>query len=380
MNEHHANGDRAFDTISQASRVGRTARMMDERESLKKNQREDIAERFKRFIEDNDITQNQAAREIGISSTTISEVVRMRYTGKTADAHLIRIHNWMELTARRDSIVRSRTFVETSVAQEILLVAQTVAETCKMGVVFGPAQIGKSFTLAAIEGDQRFGDPVVIRVDESLRRPLPLCRTLCTRFELSANGTFDTLMRRIVRRLAGTKRMLIFDEAERLVYQSLETVRDLHDETGCPMLFAGKPAIYERLGFRQLGDFNEVTDQLASRIVMKRDLTERTRGDKPAPLFSIADIQKLITQSSLTLRVSQGAQEWLRDRASTLGMGGLGKALVSLYLAFKVAFANGDSAITVGHLEQVDELVIGNEDAGRVAEAVAESAGMRRVV
>ena len=44
------------------------------------------------------------------------------------------------------------------------------------------------------------------------------------------------------------------------------------------MLFAGKPCIYERLGFRDLGDFPEVTDQLASRIVMKRDLTERTRG------------------------------------------------------------------------------------------------------
>jgi len=380
MNEQQASGDRAFDAINQASRVGRTARMMDEADALKPNQRKDIAERFKRFIEENGITQNQAAREIGIGSTTISEVVRLRYTGKTADAHLIRIHNWMELTARRDTIVRSRTFVETSVAEEILLVAQTVAETCKMGVVFGPAQIGKSFTLAAIEGDQRFGDPVVIRVDESLRRPLPLCRTLCTRFELASNGTFDVLMRRIVKRLVGTKRMVIFDEAERLVYQSLETIRDLHDQTGCPVLFAGKPAIYEKLGFRQLGDFNEVTDQLASRIVMKRDLTERTRGDKPAPLFTVEDIRKLIAQSSLSLRVSQDAQEWLRHRASTLGMGGIGKALVSLYLAFKVAFANGDTAITVEHLEQVDELVIGNEDAERVAEAVAESSGIRRVV
>ncbi len=38
------------------------------------------------------------------------------------------------------------------------------------------------------------------------------------------------------------------------------------------------------------------------------------------------------------------------------------------------------TAITVEHLEDVDDLVMGHEDAERVAEAVAESSGMRRVV
>jgi DNA transposition AAA+ family ATPase len=40
------------------------------------------------------------------------------------------------------------------------------------------------------------------------------------------------VFRRLVKRLVGTKRMLIFDEAERLHYKALETIRDLHDETG----------------------------------------------------------------------------------------------------------------------------------------------------
>ena len=59
-----------------------------------------------------------------------------------------------------------------------------------------------------------------------------------------------------------TKRMLIFDEAERLCFKAFETIRDLHDQTGCPVLFCGKPTIYERLGFHVLGDYSEVTDQL----------------------------------------------------------------------------------------------------------------------
>ena len=174
--------------------------------------------------------------------------------------------------------------------------------------------------------------------------------------------------------------MLIFDEAERLHYKALETIRDLHDETGCPVLLTGKPKLYERLGVRNLGDFSEVTDQLASRIVMKRDLTERTRGENPEPLYTVEDIRKLIRQSSLKLHVAPDAEKWLQGMASTLGLGGIGKALVSLYLAAKVAYAKGDSTITVEHLEDVADLTVGHEDAERVAEAVAESSGMRRVV
>ena len=40
------------------------------------------------------------------------------------------------------------------------------------------------------------------------------------------------------------------------------TVRDLHDETGCPILLSGKPAIYERLGFCDMGDYSFGTDEL----------------------------------------------------------------------------------------------------------------------
>ena len=379
-NEKPTDNERAFDLLSTEGRVARTARMLAEDQALKPNQRKDIAERVLKFIEEHGLTQAAVAREVGISTTTISEVLRLRYRGKTSDRQLVTLHNWLELAARRENIVRSRTFVETSIARDILHVAGIVAETCKIGVVFGPAQLGKSFTLQAIEGDQRFGDPVLIRVDESLLRPLPLCRALATRFELSAHGTFDRVFHRVVKRLEGTKRMLMFDEVERVHYKTLEMIRDLHDQTGCPVLLCGKPLVYAKLGFRRAGDFSEVTDQLAARIVVRRDLTERSRGDKPQPLFSIDDIRKLIQQSQLKLHVTPDAEKWLQGRASTLGMGGIGKALVCLYLAYKLCFVKGDNAITARHLEDVEDLAMGHEDAERVAEVVAESSGMKRVV
>jgi len=311
----------------------------------------------------------------------VSEVLRLKYRGHNMDQQLAKLHNWMELAARRENMLRkSGRFVEHSVAKEILVVADIVCETCKMGVVFGPAQIGKTITLEAIQGDHRYGDAVLIRIDESLFRPFALCRALAARFELKTYGPFDAVMRRLVTRLAGTKRMLMFDEVERVHHRGLEFIRDLHDQTGCPVLLCGKPQVYEKLGFRHVGDFSEVTDQLAARIIMRRDLTERTRGTKPQPLYSLDDIRKLIQKADLQLHVTRDAEKWLQSRAGTLGTGGIGIALACLFLAFKVAYTQGAREITAQMLEDVTDVTIGHEDAQRISEVVAESAGMRRVV
>lgn len=372
--------DAVFEALAAESRVARTARMLSETNTLQENQRTDILERFAKFMEEHGCTQNAVARELGISSSTFSDILRRKWNGKNGDSYLAKIHNWMELAARRENIVRKKKFVETSVARDILHVAEMVAETCKMGVVFGPGQIGKTMTLEAIQGDQRFGAPLLIRIDESVLRPLALCRRIAGRFELVTAGTFDAVFHRIVERLTGTKRMIMFDEIERAHYRSIEMIRDLHDETGCPVLLCGKPAIYEKLGVRHVGEFSLVTDQLAARIVIARDLTLRTREKNPQPLFTVEDIRKIIHQFDLKLHVAPDAVKWLQMRASSLGTGGLGKSIVYLFWAYKLAFVKGDESITAEHLNTIADMTMGDEDAQRLSEVVAESSGMRRVI
>jgi hypothetical protein len=164
----------------------------------------------------------------------------------------------------------------------------------------------------------------------------------------------------------------MFDEVERVHYETLELIRDPHDQTGCPVLLCGKPKIFAKLGLRQIGDFSEVTDPLSSRIIMHRDLTLRTRGKKPQPLFSLDDIRKLIHRADVKLHVAPDAVKWLQMRASTpsplrtrLGTGGLGRAPACFYLACKVAFVQDADTITAQNLEDVADMTMGHEDARR---------------
>lgn len=356
--------------------------MLDPNAPMNKAQRQEIKKRFDRFLEQSKYTQTSVAKELGIKGNYLSEL--LRFVDKSSEANRNRkfaeLHNWMELAARRDNLVHNKSFVEISVATEVMQVASIVAETCKIGVVFGPAQIGKTMTLQAIAGDQRFGDPVLITVDESAPRALPTCRRIASAIGCPTGGTFDTLFARLIQRLEGTKRMLLFDEADKLVYKAIETIRQLHDRTGCPVLFCGKPAIYESLGMVQVGDFSEKLDQIIGRIVIKRDLTERTRGDKPKPLYSIDDIKKLIGKAELNIKVGPDAVRWLQARAGAIGMGGLGITMTKLYLAYKLVMVRKTEKLTAEHLDQVDALTMGSEDAHRFALMLDEHEGMRRVV
>jgi DNA transposition AAA+ family ATPase len=375
-----------FDLVGQEGRLIRTSRMITPNEQITPARKADIRRRVEEYRQKHDIPQKQIAKQIGCSKGTVSEVLRGTYgkgrgNGKCDDTeYLRRLNNWMELDARRLNLIQSREFVETTVAREIVQVAEIVAETCKIGVVYGPSQLGKSYTLQALEGSDRLGSPILFRVEESRRRPLPLCRYMCDRLNLNPHGTFDVLARRIERHLEGTKRPLCFDEAERLSYSGLEWIRDLHDQTGCPILLVGKPAIYQKLGFREMDSYREVTDQLASRVVIRRDLTARTRLDpkNPQPLFSVEDIRKLIQVANLDVKVSSDGVRWLQQRACTLGMGGIGMAKIMLYLAYKYVVATGASVVTADVLDKVDELRVEPEDVERI-EAIVSAPQAQRI-
>ncbi|HNQ24745.1 MAG TPA: AAA family ATPase [Phycisphaerae bacterium] len=373
----------AFDVLSAESRVVRSARYMPEDQPLSDAQRRDVADRCRQFMGEHRVTRDQVGRAVGLAGGTVSKLLGHKYHGTAGDRYLARLNNWLELAAQQHNLIGGKQWVETAVARDVLAVVGIVAETCKIGVLFGPAQIGKTFTLQAIEGDARFGSPLLIRVDESRTCPCALCKHVATRFNLSTRGSFDAIFSRLVTRLRGTKRLLIFDEIDRAQYRTLEFLRDLHDETGCPLLLCGKPVIYDRLGFREAGGFKQVMDQLSGRVVVCRDLLERTRdrdGRPGEPLYTLADIRALVGQAGLQLRVTPDAERWLQDRACTLGQGGVGKALVYLYLGAKLAFVQGDDVLTSDHLEAVVDLAMGHEDAARRAAMVADSASMRHAV
>jgi DNA transposition AAA+ family ATPase len=392
-NEHdRAQQGGAFEALGQDGQRARTARMLGPDEKLTQAQCADIRERVLAYIDKHeDLNRAAVARQNRIAVSTLSDVLTGKYgtrSGrKCTDVPILRrLNNWMEADSRRRNIIQQRAFVETAVAREIIQVAEIVSETCKIGVVYGPAQIGKSFTVAALEGSDRLGMPIVFRINQGHTSPKSLACMVCERIKLPTTYGLDRLTRSVVAKLKGTRRMLVFDEVERVNQRALEWIRDVHDETGCPVLLVGKPAIYQRLGLREMGSYREVTDQFRARVVIQRDLTLRTRrsgggdGDdtrKAEPLFSREDIRKLIKTASIKLRVTPDAIDWLQARACCLGGGGVGMTLIYVYLAYKVASAQGLDEINGELLAMVEDVTLGEEGMELVDQVVSDPGSAR---
>jgi DNA transposition AAA+ family ATPase len=370
-----------FDLLGQEGQMAKSTRMSQPGEVLSPEKRTEIIARFTEYVKVKGIKRADVCRQIGIESPTLSEILRGVYkvAPETLDAHLRQLNNWVEIDSRRDNLLANRDYVETTIARKIITAAEYVIETCGMGAVWGPARIGKTFTLEAIAREERYGHPLLFRVNAAHASAIRVCRMMCAQLGLAAMSAFDVVYRNLIKHLKGTRKLLMFDEADRCDYKALEFIRDVHDETGCPVLLAGKPTIYQKLGFREMGSFREVTDQLAGRIVIRCDLTEhtRTKNGKPRPLYTIDDIRKIIAMGNFKLHVTRDAEDWLQDRASSLGMGGIGRAKSLLFLAAKVAARKGMHELTAQHLAEMEENLIGSEESSDMSKHLSTQEGLQ---
>lgn len=130
-------------------------------------------------------------------------------------------------------------------------------------VVRGPTGRGKTM---ATRNAHAVGGGVFLRVYEGLTQAQFLCR-LC--FETCGMEPSSGLKAKveIIRSLESNPRPLFIDEADRLATARIADLRDIHDETGCAVVFIGEEKIIQHLSVErrlarrvtQMVDFGPVT-------------------------------------------------------------------------------------------------------------------------
>ena len=236
-----------------------------------------------------------------------------------------RVNNLIELDAATAAGSRPVVCVETNVAREIWTVCYHASVQGSMGEVIGPAGVGKTIALRACE--HKFVGSVYLRCDQGCRSPGALLRTICRRLGLGVKGTIDTLLFRVVDRLDGTDRMLLFDEAQKLNPDALDVVRDIHDQAHVPIVLGGTFDLH-----KLVDDSTVFFGQMSSRISVRLNISERHgsagrsggRGKGGCkPLFTVDDVVRALDLESSPLRLTTDARSYLTDLACAAGLGSL---------------------------------------------------------
>ncbi|WP_158780739.1 AAA family ATPase [Pantoea sp. BAV 3049] len=226
-----------------------------------------VREKLIQLLEASSYTQRKVADKTGLSGATISQYLKGSYNGNIENIEA----TLRDFLSREDERARRRevkaTFVPTRLARLALGLISNTHSDGDIGVIYGPAGMGKSMVLKEyVRANSANKGVILIEADPGCTAKV-LLQSLCERLGVRKNGNIHELSEECIQALSGKGWLVLVDEAELLPYKALEVLRRVHDRSGVAIVLAGMP----RLLINLKGSRGEYA-QLYSRVGMALDL------------------------------------------------------------------------------------------------------------
>jgi len=235
----------------------------------------DPLEVLRGLIAAGEVTQTQAAREMGVSTTTLSQVLTGKYAADPT-AVMEKAAAWLAAReARRQAGLPGMPgFVETPTAKRILAALSYAQLAADIAVIYGAAGVGKTMSIAEY---QRRSPSVWVAV----MTPGHAGVTAALEETALAVGLRDIpqsparIHREVAARLKGTGGLVVVDEAQHLSVAALDALRSIHDAAGVGLALVGNDMVYGRM----VGNRAAYLDRLFSRIGKRVRIAGATQAD-----------------------------------------------------------------------------------------------------
>lgn len=224
---------------------------------------------LKEYMAESGKNQAQIVKELGFSSALVSSFL----SGKYASPHvqIPKIMAYIEVNRKKKAAPTAPDFAETSLSR---LMEASIAYAHVQGqetVIYGDAGVGKTTVAKAYVAKEKLATYIFARPD---------CSSYTGVMSLVADafGIRERITRNItnefIKRMTGSGRVLIVDEAQFLNPISLNQLRILSEQCGIGIVLLGNESLYDKTLGKKAIDM----DQLRSRVcvpvhVGKEDIT-----------------------------------------------------------------------------------------------------------
>lgn len=226
---------------------------------------QDIRDRLAAYQADQGLTLKELGSRVGKSEAFVS-----RYLG--GDATAVGDVEAFEraVVDMLDNAVRKRRweeiFFQTEAIKTCYIVFDLIRESSDIGLVTGPAGIGKSTASRKYAAENK--TVISFVAEESNGMSWGVVGGICSCLDMRKWQPGKMKRAEFVReKLTGSERLIIVDNAQRLCGSGLRWLFDLHDHTGVSIALVGNPEVLDKL---------KHSDQLLSRIGFKQDIGEMT--------------------------------------------------------------------------------------------------------
>jgi len=234
-----------------------------------------LHERFTLWMDQSGASLAKAAKMINRSTALVHGYLHKTYEGDIPAiekdiGNLLRREEDLELT------MRAPTFCSTNASILIWEVLEYCDERCRMGAVIAESGSGKSETAKEYQRQNRA--TMIVTADATTRTLGATMRLLVDHVGgRPKTNTIDDMLHKTLRKLKGSRRLLIIDDAHFIPWAGLEVIRKLYDCAGVGVVYLGQEELYNQM----TGDTNKARlfDQIYSRIAIKRDRVKVLKKD-----------------------------------------------------------------------------------------------------
>ncbi len=237
----------------------------------------EIRELVRAIIVNEELRATDIARESGIPYGTLSTWLTGKYPGRS-DYIGARALRWIETREVRKQMTaqapEAPKFVMTPTAGAVYALLQHAQHMPDIATFVGAPGIGK--TSAACHYTANTPNVWKITANPTLAKTRAVLKDICRVMKVFSGGISSEIQQRICEKVRSTGGLLIIDEAQHLLPETLDMIRAIHDQADIGVALLGNESIQSRLE----GDGRkEQFAQLTSRVGMREKRTRVRAGD-----------------------------------------------------------------------------------------------------
>lgn len=217
-------------------------------------------------------SQRQLSKETGLSTSVISQFLNGTYTGDNEEVAKT-IGQYLAVGKERLNNVSDVQFVENLYNTQVVLFACNYAHRNNdITLVSGDAGAGKT-TALKYYAEHNTG-VIFVTANACITTATAILSLICRQIGRQVPTRRAALMNTLVEQLTGTNRLIIIDEADHLLLDALQAVRNLNDTAHCGIVLSGNDKIYRQMLSPRRGyEFEQIRTRI---IVRKKVFNEYT--------------------------------------------------------------------------------------------------------